>query len=69
MSIANLHFSRIFIHLSHLLYICKQNLQAAMDKEGLWTDSRYVVAGSLFSHLYKKKITAKIKYMCLELIG
>jgi hypothetical protein len=33
MSIANLHFSRILIHLSHPLYICKHNLQAAMDKE------------------------------------
>ena len=33
MSIANLHFSRILIHLSHPLYICKLNLQAAMDKE------------------------------------
>ena len=27
------NFSLIFIHVSHPLYICKQNLQAAMDKE------------------------------------
>jgi len=33
MSIANLHFSRIFIQVSHPLYICKHFLQAAMDKE------------------------------------
>ena len=33
MSIANQHFSWIFIHVSHPLYICKHNLQAAMDKE------------------------------------
>ncbi len=33
MSNANLHFYRIFIHVSHPLYICKHNLQAARDKE------------------------------------
>ena len=33
MSIANLHFSRLFILVSHPLYICKHNLQAAIDKE------------------------------------
>jgi hypothetical protein len=33
MSIANLYFSWIFIHVSHPLYICKRNLQAAKDKE------------------------------------
>jgi hypothetical protein len=33
MSIANLHFSRIFIHVSQPFYICKHNLRAAMDKE------------------------------------
>jgi hypothetical protein len=33
MSFANLYFSQIFIHVSHPLYICKHNLQAAMDKE------------------------------------
>ncbi len=33
MSIANLAFSRIFIHVSHSFYICKRNQQAAMDKE------------------------------------
>jgi hypothetical protein len=33
MSIANIAFSRIFIHVSHSLYICRRNLQAAMDKE------------------------------------
>ena len=33
MSIANQHFSWIFIRVSHPLYICKHNLQAAMDKE------------------------------------
>jgi len=33
MSIGNLLFHRVFIHLSHPLYICKHNLQAAMDKE------------------------------------
>jgi hypothetical protein len=30
---ANLHFSRIFIHVSHPLYDCKHNLLAAKDKE------------------------------------
>ena len=33
MSIANLQFSRLFINVIHPLYISKQNLQAAMDKE------------------------------------
>jgi len=33
MSIANLHFFWIYIHVSHPLYICKHNLQAAMEKE------------------------------------
>ena len=33
MSIANLQQSWIFIHSSHPLYIWKQNLQAAMEKE------------------------------------
>ena len=33
MSIANLTFSRIFVDESHLLYICNQNIQAAMEKE------------------------------------
>jgi hypothetical protein len=33
MSIANLQFSRLFINVIHPLYICKLNLQAAMDKE------------------------------------
>ncbi len=32
MSLANLIFFHIFIHMSHPLYICKHNLQAAMDK-------------------------------------
>jgi hypothetical protein len=31
--IANLYFSMIFIHVSQPLYICKHNLQAAIDKE------------------------------------
>ena len=35
MSIANLHFFRIFIHVSHPLYIRKHNQKAAMNKEGL----------------------------------
>ncbi len=33
MSLANLHFFWIFNYVSHPLYICKNNLQAAMDKE------------------------------------
>jgi len=33
MSLANLHFLWIFNYVSHPLYICKYNLQAAMDKE------------------------------------
>ena len=33
MSIANLHFSLIYIHMSHPLHICKHNLQVAIDKE------------------------------------
>jgi len=33
MAIANLRFPLIFIHASHPLYICKHNLQTAMDKE------------------------------------
>ena len=33
MSIASLDFSLIFIHVRHRFYICKHNLQAAMDKE------------------------------------
>ena len=33
MSFANLNFSLILIHKRHTLYICKHNLQAAMDKE------------------------------------
>ena len=33
MSFANLYFSLIFIHMSQPLYICEQNLQAAIDKE------------------------------------
>ena len=36
MLIANLNISEIFIHVSHLLYICKQHLQAAADKEDCW---------------------------------
>jgi len=32
MLIANLHFSLIYIHMSHPLYICKHNLQAGMNK-------------------------------------
>ena len=32
MSIANLHFSLIFIRVRHPLNICKQNLRAAIDK-------------------------------------
>jgi hypothetical protein len=31
MSIANLHFTRIFVQVSHPLYICEHNLQAVMD--------------------------------------
>jgi len=40
MSNANLHFPQIFIHVSHPLYICMHNIQAAMDKEncGLTAD-------------------------------
>jgi hypothetical protein len=33
MSLANLTFFRFYIHLSHPFYICKHNLQAAIDKE------------------------------------
>jgi hypothetical protein len=33
MLLANLQFSRLFINVIHPLYICKLNLQAAMDKE------------------------------------
>jgi hypothetical protein len=33
MSLANLIFFHIFIHMSHPLHIRKHNLQAAMDKE------------------------------------
>jgi hypothetical protein len=31
MSFSNLNFSRIFIHERHRLYICKHNLQAAIE--------------------------------------
>jgi len=33
MSLANLQFSRLFINVIQPLYICKLNLQAAMEKE------------------------------------
>jgi hypothetical protein len=33
MPIANRYFSLIFVHQRYPLYICKLNLQAAMDKE------------------------------------
>jgi hypothetical protein len=37
---SNLYFSRILINVSHPLYICKQNLQAAMKKEDCGHNSR-----------------------------
>ena len=40
MPIANLHFSLNFIHMCHPLYICKQNLQAAMGKENCGSISK-----------------------------
>jgi hypothetical protein len=33
MSLSNLIFFHIFIHMSHTLHICMRNLLVAMDKE------------------------------------
>jgi len=42
MSFANLNFHRNFIRVSHPLYICKQNLQAAMDKEDSFQPIKFI---------------------------
>jgi hypothetical protein len=54
MSNDNLYFSLIFIHQRHQLYICKHNLQAAIDKEDC--RSRHPQFNQIMALVVKSKI-------------
>jgi len=49
-----MHFSRIFKHVGHPLYICKQNLQASMDKEDFGHISRFIQFNQIADCAYNK---------------
>ncbi len=69
MSIANLLFSRIFIHLSHPLYIWKHNLQAAIDKEDYGLMPKYTIqpkCGLRIPNIQSRKVKQVAEFYTLD---
>ena len=66
MSIANLQFSRLFINVIHPLYISKQNLQAAMDKEDC--RSRHLQSSIIMNFVTQSKVRIVNRHLILQQI-